>query len=261
MFPLYQYYDLVLVLYHGCKMAILVYYPTESSSIRDCNRLLHCRTILLELSSMVASPAIAHHTVRHNIPYCHRCSCVFPAIEVLPNFHNEKSLKKVVDCSEVAEYIGHCWEDTQNSNRVFMLQVQTLDGVAAVDTHRRAKEARTAPILTQDELTQKEEEATDAVWKRKGSAVEVEASLRIKLKACFECNRLGENMKKCHRFFTSQMAELETGKIMGYITFSNFIKGIRENALKNDQHRQLEIMLANYHTKSSGEKDTPVCID
>jgi hypothetical protein len=57
------------------------------------------------------------------------------------------------------------------------------------------------------------------------------------------------------------MPELEAGKIMGYITFSNFMKGIRETALKKDQHRQLEMMLANYHTKSPGEKDTPVCID
>jgi hypothetical protein len=75
-----------------------------------------------------------------------------------------------------------------------------------------------------------EEEATE-VWKRKGSAVWFEASLRKELKACFESNGKHE-----HVFFVSQLAELETGKIMGYLTVSNFIKGTL-----NDQIKKLEM--------------------
>jgi hypothetical protein len=118
------------------------------------------------------------------------------------NFKNVKDNVKVHQyCSEPAEYVAHRDKSIRESNRFLMSQVKKLDkGVAAIDARRSLKKARNTPGLTQDELTQQKEEDTDEKWKRNGSPNEVESTLRIDLKACFETQKL-KTHSACFQYF------------------------------------------------------------
>jgi hypothetical protein len=152
-------------------------------------------------------------------------------------------------CSEPAEYVSHRWDDTVKSNRVFVDQVQTLEeSISAVDRRREAKAARASVAMTQDALTQQEEEQEDEVWTRLGSTVESETSLRNELKSFFQEKDLSNtNMNECHKFFAKHFARHHHNmKIMSYSTFNSFMTGTRTNPLKKLQKQQLEMLLISH---------------
>jgi hypothetical protein len=98
--------------------------------------------------------------------------------------------------------------------------------------------------LTQDASTQQEEEETDEVWQREGSAVESETSLRNELKAFFQENEV-TTMKHCHQYFKEQFAHRDNIKIMSYSTFIAFMNGSRSKPLKKDL-KKLQMLLATH---------------
>jgi hypothetical protein len=115
--------------------------------------------------------------------------------------------------------------------------------IAAIDKRRAAKATRQSIVMTQDALTQREEEATDGVWQREGSAVESESSLRLELTAFFEEKDLTTSLHS-HKFFAKHFAPVKT---MSYSTFNAFMKGSRTTPLKKDHKQQLQMLLANHH--------------
>jgi hypothetical protein len=170
--------------------------------------------------------------------------------------HDQDALDHV---SEPTDYVLHRWQDTQLCHKQFIRQYDALEGrISEVERrrekkrHREEEQARamsaaadrgddtSAFSLTQDELTQKEEDEEGEKWSRCGSIKERDAALRNTLNEIFSGNGIMAESKKYDYLKGCMPFTMESKKMMSYATFNDFMKGKQKSkkGLKTE-HREL----------------------
>jgi hypothetical protein len=170
--------------------------------------------------------------------------------------HDQDALDHV---SEPADYVLHRWQDTQLCHKQFIRQYDALEGrISEVERrrekkrHREEEQARamsaaadrgddtSAFLLTQDELTQKEEDEEGEKWSRCGSIKERDTALRNTLNEIFSGNGIMAESKKYDYLKGCMPFTTESKKMMSYGTFNDFMKGKQKSkkGLKTE-HREL----------------------
>jgi hypothetical protein len=168
--------------------------------------------------------------------------------------HNQDVYQHI---SEPAEYALHCWQDSQICNKQFIFQYESLNGkIQEMKTRREKKRQQeeaqallaavdsginneSAIILTQDVLTQVEEEDEGEKWSRRGPVVELEAKLRNELRLIFEnCEGLSKTASAAKRYdnFKTCMGSV---KLPSYITFIKFMQGTLQSKKGLKKHHRM----------------------
>lgn len=146
-------------------------------------------------------------------------------------FRTAKHVEEAADhVYEPSQYVIHRWDKTQEDNKHFIQQSETVGSrIEELESRREKKRQRkAAPAsasapLTQDQITQLDEDAEDEVWCRRGSSNECEAKLRNELRDVFNNNGI-TNSKKQHEFVSTCLKDKNVN-LMGYCRFNDFMKG------------------------------------
>jgi hypothetical protein len=187
--------------------------------------------------------------------------------------------------SEPAEYMLHCWDDSQKMAKNFISQIETLHGrMEGLEEHRSKKHralltvadaAVDAPstgtsslpvscathavgasdeaALTQDMLTQQEEDTAGETW-TKGTREEIERRLRGELNDIFLENGVERGNTTRQRLFilNSGIDEQMAGNIPSYPTFDLFMTN-RHKASKGLSKKHFAALVKSVNTAKQGE--------
>jgi hypothetical protein len=158
-------------------------------------------------------------------------------------FKNIKHNTNVYDhVSDPGDYVIHRYEDTDCCTKQFVHQYELLHGKVADLMSRREKRKRdvdsaddagmvvdtATTMLTQDEITQREEESLTEPWSRRGSVSEMETKLRNDLVETFVEHQEavgGNSYRKKHDYVEACVG---TKRISGP-TFRQFMKNTHKS--------------------------------
>jgi len=122
---------------------------------------------------------------------------------------------------------------------------------------RKAAKAVLSVDLTQDELTQEQEENAGEQWSRRGSSNEQDAVLRNDLKAIFASKGMATNVKRheCVEAFGKGHAPVLP--TISYSQFNGFMEGTRKSTKPlNKNHRRLLEAFRDHELTSETSTDT-----
>ena len=205
---------------------------------------------------------------------------------------NQKQNQDVYNhISEPARYVLHRYRDSQACSKHFIKEYDSLQGnITQMEKRQKNKRKReqevaerlaSAPpdeevstmvasaLLTQDQLTQMDEEDEGEKWSRRGSPAEIDASLRNELSEAFgeifqdlpnpPSNRKSYNHLESWLLTSTMPAK---PKIMSYPTFNLFMNGKHEakKGLKEPQRALLQHFLKGRNSTQK-ESVVPVASD